>query len=75
MKPIKETQRKGYYTDKKIFVPDLEKFVIIGKISGWNGYGIPIYDLLDNHLKVGELNNNFIKKYMKPNFLRNYLKN
>ena len=56
--------RKGYYTGKLVSTPEIKK-ARIGKISGWLGTGEPVYDLLDRQTgkKIGELNNNFIKKY------------
>jgi hypothetical protein len=71
LKESKETSRKGTYTDRKIQVPDFKEQVLIGNISGWNGYGIPVYDLHKIGLhgrkdeKVGELQATFIKKYLK----------
>jgi hypothetical protein len=64
-----EMQRTGTFTGRWIKVPAFENEVKIGKISGYHGTGEPVYDLLgdvDGHLKkVGELGNNFIKKYLK----------
>lgn len=58
-------QRKGYYTGKRVFTPFLQKFTIIGKISGYRGNGEPVYDLLVGGEKVGEMGNPEVKKNRK----------
>ena len=60
---MKDTNIKGYYTGKTIITP--EGTFTIGKISGWNGYGVPVYDTWQNGKKVGTLNNKFIHKYLR----------
>lgn len=71
-------QLKGTYTGKVLNVnKDMwnlygkYKQVRIGKISGYHSTGEPVYDLI-NFLgkKVGEMGNNFIKKYLKNNSIR-----
>lgn len=64
--------RKGNYTNKYIKVNS--DFVKIGKISGYNGYGEPVYDLLSihNENKIGEMGNQLIKQKKKDGFMRNY---
>lgn len=59
--------RKGYYTGKRIYVPQDNETYIIGKIVGNTGSGEDVYETLypiGNH-KVGELQVRFIKKYLK----------
>lgn len=58
-------QRKGRYTGRRIKTPHFRKFVTVGKISGFTGTGTPVYDLRRDGKKVGELNSNFIRKYIK----------
>ena len=67
-----DIQRKGTYTGRKVKVPDFKEEVIIGKISGYNGAALPVYDLHEIDVrghsgkKVGELGNDFIKEYLNP---------
>lgn len=57
--------KKGYYTDKKIYVPQDDKEYVVGKIVGHSGSGKPVYETLNSTgNKVGELNVEFIKKYI-----------
>lgn len=59
-------ERKGYYTGRKIYVPQDNKTYLVGKIVGYNGMGKPVYETLNsNGNKVGELNVEFIKEYAK----------
>jgi hypothetical protein len=70
---MKNTSRKDYFTGKFVTIPaknsdnGKETEYLIGNVSGWNGNGVPTYDLLDKDtkVKVGELGNDFIKKYRK----------
>ena len=57
--------RKDYYTGKQIYLENLKKNVVIGKVSGWRGTGEPVYEVLENNVKIGEIGNNEIKKLRK----------
>jgi hypothetical protein len=56
--------QKGYFTGKRVTTREGRTYTI-GKISGWHGNGEPVYDLIVDGHKVGELGNEFIKKYRK----------
>ena len=55
--------KKGYFTGRKIKLQN--KTYTIGKITGWNATGIPIYETIQNGKKTGEINNRFIHKAKK----------
>lgn len=57
-------QRKGYYTGKCIEIQQVK--YIIGKISGYNYYGVPFYDLLDINTKevIGDILHYRIRKLL-----------
>jgi len=63
------TSRKGYYTRRLVFCSDFNRIETVGNISGWNGNGIPTYDI--NNVKgekIGEMNNTFIKKNLRSTY-------
>lgn len=58
-------QQTGWFTGKKVYAPDFKEKVTIGKISGYRGTGEPVYDLIRNGKKCGEMGNNRIKENRK----------
>lgn len=59
------TQRKGYFTGRTFF-DNGQKFTV-GKISGWNALGNPVYDIMKDNKKSGELGNRFVKSFLSKN--------
>lgn len=71
---IVNERQKDLFTGKIINVPNFDDKVAIGKKSGITASGVPTYDIhrldpINKRMgkKIGELNVNFIKKYMKLN--------
>lgn len=65
-------QKKWIYTDKTIIanihIWDWkweDRAVTVWKISWYNGQWIPVYDLIYNWVKTGELQQTFIKEKTK----------
>jgi hypothetical protein len=60
---------KGHFTGRILRGFDHYKLgkvdLTVGRIGGWNSYGMPFYDLMHDGKKVGELGNDFILKHLK----------